>query len=137
MSRSILWFNSSSTAASPFPPNSFHDPPSSITPTFLSEVERSVDEELLMALCEEDSEEGREDPDPVKDDLYARWVELALHQTSSNPGYNRFLPRYWTPEEEVHVRTIRLGSQRRPWYRKMYRFRSGSVPLLWHVARFE
>lgn len=83
------------------------------------------------------TEEGREDPDPVKDDLYARWVELALHQTSSNPGYNRFLPRYWTPEEEVHVRTIRLGSQRRPWYRKMYRFRSGSVPLLWHVAGFE
>jgi hypothetical protein len=101
-------------------------------------VERSIDEELLvMELCEEDSEEGREDPDPVKDDLYARRLELALHQTTSNPGYNRFLPRYWTPEEEVHVRTIRLGSQRRPWYHKMYRLRSGSVPLLWDVAGFE
>lgn len=87
--------------------------------------ECAFDEELfLRALCEEDSEDDDTEADPVLDDLYFRRVQQTLHQTSTNPDYDRFLPRYWTPEEEVRVRTIHLGSQRRPWYRKMQVLRS-------------
>ncbi|KAF3832764.1 hypothetical protein F7725_026429 [Dissostichus mawsoni] len=80
----------------------------------------AIDEELfLSALCEEDSEDDYADADPVLDDLYFRRVQQTLHQTSNNPNYDRYLPKYWTPEEETSVQTIFLGSQRRPWYRKM------------------
>lgn len=85
----------------------------------------TFDEELfLQALCEGDSEDDYPEPDPVLDDLYFRRVQHTLHQTSSNPSYDRFLPQYWTPEEEVRVRTIYLGSQRRPWYHAMQGLRS-------------
>lgn len=91
----------------------------------MSSPECAIDEELfLRALCEEDSEDDYTDADPVLDDLYFRRVQQTLHQTSNNPDYDRFLPRYWTPEEETRVRTIYLGSQRRPWYRKMQGLRS-------------
>lgn len=87
--------------------------------------ECAFDEELfLQVLREEDSEEDYAEADPVLDDLYLRRVQQTLHQTCVNPNYDRFLPRYWTPEEEIRVRTIYLGSQRRPWYRKMQGLRS-------------
>ncbi|XP_030634819.1 LIM domain only protein 7b [Chanos chanos] len=85
----------------------------------------SVDEEFyLMALnaVSSDSDEDRGFADPIQDDLYTRRILQTLHQTSSNTEVNKFLPKYWTPEEEVFVRTIKLGSQRRPWYRKMQGF---------------
>ncbi|KAK1890691.1 LIM domain only protein 7 [Dissostichus eleginoides] len=85
----------------------------------------AIDEELfLSALCEEDSEDDYADADPVLDDLYFRRVQQTLHQTSNNPNYDRYLPKYWTPEEETRVQTIFLGSQRRPWYRKMLGLRA-------------
>ena len=65
--------------------------------------------------CEEDECEA----DPVEDDLYTRRLRQHLHQTSSRRDHDRFLPRFWTPEEEVRVRRILRGSQRRPWYRRM------------------
>lgn len=87
--------------------------------------ECATDEEFfLQALCEEDSEDDYADADPVVDDLYFRRVQLTLHQTSTNLHYDCFLPQYWTPEEEVRVRRIYLGSQRRPWYHKMLSLRS-------------
>ncbi|KAA8595806.1 hypothetical protein FQN60_011097 [Etheostoma spectabile] len=87
--------------------------------------ECAIDEELfLRALCEDDSDDDYTDADPVLDDLYFRRVQQTLHQTSKNPNYDRFLPRYWTPEEETRVRTIYLGSQRRPWYRIMQGLRA-------------
>lgn len=90
-----------------------------------SPPECAFDEELFRrALCEEDSEDDYTEADPVLDDLYFRRVQQTLRQTSTNPSYDRFLPRYWTPQEEVRVRTIYLGSQRRPWYRKMQHLRS-------------
>lgn len=85
-----------------------------------SPSECAIDEELfLRAQSEDDSEDDYTDADPVLDDLYFRRVQQTLHQTSNNPNYDRFLPRYWTPEEDTRVRTIYLGSRRRPWYRKM------------------
>ncbi|XP_056134806.1 LOW QUALITY PROTEIN: LIM domain only protein 7-like [Lampris incognitus] len=86
-----------------------------------------TDELLLRDLCEEDSEDDDKEADPVLDDLYARRVRQTLRQTSSNLHYDHFLPQYWTPEEEIRVRRIYLGSQRRPWYRKLQRLRSKSL----------
>lgn len=86
----------------------------------MSPDEHVTDEELFQQTSsEEDSEEDYPDPDPVLDDLYFRRVQQTHHQTSTNASVNRFLPQQWTPEEETRVRRIYLGSQRRPWYRKM------------------
>ncbi|MCJ8732581.1 hypothetical protein PDJAM_G00212950 [Pangasius djambal] len=76
---------------------------------------------------EEDDEIGY--ADPVHDDLYARKVGLTVAQPISTVHYDKFLPKFWTPEEDMHVQKIRLGSQRRPWYRKIQGFsqkKSGS-----------
>lgn len=102
------------------------DDPLSPQPRFTAPPpERVIDEELfLRALWEEDSEDDDTEADPVRDDLYFRRVQQTLHQTSTNPSYDRFLPQYWTPEEEVRVRRIYLGSQKRPWYHKMQNLRS-------------
>ncbi|XP_051760826.1 LIM domain only protein 7 isoform X3 [Ctenopharyngodon idella] len=75
---------------------------------------------------EEDDEFGY--ADPVQDDLYARKVGL-MPQTSATEPFDKFLPKFWTPEEDAHVKMIKLGSQRRPWYRKIQGFsrkKSGS-----------
>ncbi|XP_047670590.1 LIM domain only protein 7 isoform X1 [Tachysurus fulvidraco] len=80
----------------------------------------------------DDSEEDDDETgyaDPVHDDLYARKVGLTEAQSISTAHYDKFLPKFWTPEEDMHVQKIRLGSQRRPWYRKIQGFsqkKSGS-----------
>ncbi|KAJ8407345.1 hypothetical protein AAFF_G00279190 [Aldrovandia affinis] len=83
----------------------------------------------LYEASEDEEEEGEVGyADPVQDDLYSRKVGLSL-QPSKNVAYDKFLPKFWTPEEDAHVQKIKLGSQRRPWYRKMQGFsrkRSGS-----------
>lgn len=74
----------------------------------------------------DDSEEDDDEfgyADPVQDDLYARKVGLTPHP-SANVYSDKFLPKFWTPEEDAHLRKIKLGSQRRPWYRKIQGFRS-------------
>ncbi|XP_056107815.1 LIM domain only protein 7 isoform X11 [Rhinichthys klamathensis goyatoka] len=79
----------------------------------------------------DDSEEDDEEfgyADPVQDDLYARKVGL-MPQTSATVPFDKFLPKFWTPEEDAHVKKIKLGSQHRPWYRKIQGFshkKSGS-----------
>ncbi|XP_041856820.1 LIM domain only protein 7-like [Melanotaenia boesemani] len=75
---------------------------------------------------DEDDEVGY--ADPVQDDLYARKMGIKPQPVSS-VSYDKFLPKFWTPEEDVHVQMIKQGSQRRPWYKKMQGFsreRSGS-----------
>lgn len=69
---------------------------------------------------DEDDEVGY--ADPVQDDLYARKMGVKP-QPASNVTYDKFLPKFWTPEEDVHIQKIKLGSQRRPWYKKMQGFR--------------
>lgn len=96
----------------------------------------AFDEALfLQVLCDEDSEDDYTEADPVLDDLFFRRVKQTLHQTSTSPHHDRFLPRYWSPEEECRVRTIYLGSRRRPWYRKMQNLRSVGFFLLHYYAK--
>ncbi|TSK17999.1 LIM domain only protein 7 [Bagarius yarrelli] len=86
------------------------------------------EDEFFLRACQEDSSESDESfADPVQDDLYTRRVLQATHQTSINTNTDKFLPKFWTPEEDVHVRRIKLGSQRRPWYKKIQGLRSKSM----------
>uniref|UniRef100_A0A4W4EJ46 LIM domain 7a n=1 Tax=Electrophorus electricus TaxID=8005 RepID=A0A4W4EJ46_ELEEL len=76
-------------------------------------------------VCLYDSGEEEDDmgcADPVHDDLYTRKVGLVA-QPPAMMSYDKFLPKFWTPEEDVHVQKIKTGSQRRPWYRKIQGFR--------------
>ncbi|CAJ1079746.1 LIM domain only protein 7 isoform X17 [Xyrichtys novacula] len=75
---------------------------------------------------DEDNEVGY--ADPVQDDLYARKMGIKP-QNPASVSHDKFLPKFWTPEEDVHIQKIKLGSQRRPWYKKMQGFsykKSGS-----------
>lgn len=95
----------------------------------------TLEDELLLRTWNEDSsesDEGRGSADPVQDDLYTRRVLQVTHETSINTDSDKFLPKYWTPEEEAHVARIRLGSQRRPWYKKMQGFRLVGMPAWWN-----
>ncbi|XP_028846170.1 LIM domain only protein 7 isoform X4 [Denticeps clupeoides] len=81
---------------------------------------RPASAEVLFYDDSEDDDDEVGYADPVQDDLYTRKVGMALQPT--NMAYDKFLPKYWTPEEEAHVQKIKLGSQRRPWYRKIQGF---------------
>lgn len=76
---------------------------------------------------DEDDEVGY--ADPIQDDLYARKMGVKP-QPAGNASYDKFLPKFWTPEEDVHLQKIKLGSQRRPWYKKMQGFRCVLVDRL-------
>ncbi|KAM6934136.1 LIM domain only protein 7 [Xenentodon cancila] len=85
---------------------------------------RAVNTNSLFRDMYDDSEDEDDEvgyADPVQDDLYARKMGLKP-QPVSNVSYDKFLPKFWTPEEDVHVQKIKLGSQRRPWYKKMQGF---------------
>lgn len=69
---------------------------------------------------DEDDEVGY--ADPIQDDLYARKMGIKP-QLPNKASYDKFLPKFWTPEEDVHLQKIKLGSQKRPWYKKMQGFR--------------
>nr|XP_043905650.1 LIM domain only protein 7 isoform X11 [Solea senegalensis] len=56
--------------------------------------------------------------DPVQDDLYSRKMGVKP-EPAANISYDKFLPKFWTPEEDDHIQKIKMGSQRRPWYKKM------------------
>ncbi|XP_037395035.1 LIM domain only protein 7 [Pygocentrus nattereri] len=94
---------------------------------------RPVSADVYMHEDSEDEDDEDDEigyADPIQDDLYARKVGL-MAQPSATMPYDKFLPKYWTPEEDVHVQKIKLGSQRRPWYRKIQGFsrkKSGSSP---------
>ncbi|XP_078513562.1 LIM domain only protein 7 isoform X3 [Lissotriton helveticus] len=71
-----------------------------------------------------DEERVRTVPNIKKDDLYARKVNLPA--PSLNISFDSFLPKIWTPEEELHWKRINLGSSRRPWYKEFQGHSRGS-----------
>ncbi|XP_056245086.1 LIM domain only protein 7-like [Seriola aureovittata] len=85
---------------------------------------------LFREICDDSEDEDDEVgyADPVQDDLYTRKMGVKP-QPAGNVSYDKFLPKFWSPEEDVHIQKIKLGSQRRPWYKKMQGFsykKSGS-----------
>ncbi|XP_076602757.1 LIM domain only protein 7-like [Chaetodon auriga] len=92
---------------------------------------RGVSTNSLFREIYDDSEDEDDEvgyADPVQDDLYARKMGIKP-QPAGNESHDKFLPKFWTPEEDIHIQRIKLGSQRRPWYKKMQGFshkKSGS-----------
>ncbi|KAL3056160.1 hypothetical protein OYC64_018787 [Pagothenia borchgrevinki] len=75
-----------------------------------------------------DSDEEEGYADPVQDDLYSRKMGIKP-QPVAKVSYDKFLPKFWSPEEDLHIQKIKMGSQRRPWYKKIQGFshkKSGS-----------
>uniref|UniRef100_A0A8C3AEC9 LIM domain 7a n=1 Tax=Cyclopterus lumpus TaxID=8103 RepID=A0A8C3AEC9_CYCLU len=90
-----------------------------------------VDHSLFREIYD-DSEDEDDDvgyADPVQDDLYSRKLGVTP-QPVAKVSYDKFLPKFWTPEEDTHIQKIKLGSQKRPWYKKMQGFRCIQLPLL-------
>ncbi|XP_030422562.1 LIM domain only protein 7 isoform X4 [Gopherus evgoodei] len=63
-------------------------------------------------------------PNIEKDDLYVRKLNSAV----SNPvvSFDKFLPKFWTPEEELHWKNIKKGYSSKPWYKELQGFRMKS-----------
>ncbi|XP_075774985.1 LIM domain only protein 7 isoform X3 [Pelodiscus sinensis] len=59
-------------------------------------------------------------PNIEKDDLYVRKLNSAI----SNPAvcFDKFLPKFWTPEEELHWKKVKKGSSSKPWYKELQGF---------------
>ncbi|KAM8855023.1 LIM domain only protein 7-like [Spinachia spinachia] len=92
---------------------------------------RPVSTDSLFREIYDDSEDEDDEvgyADPVHDDLYSRKMG-AKPQPVAKVSYDKFLPKFWTPEEDVHIQKIKLGSQTKPWYKKIQGFsykKSGS-----------
>uniref|UniRef100_A0A4W5MC94 DUF4757 domain-containing protein n=1 Tax=Hucho hucho TaxID=62062 RepID=A0A4W5MC94_9TELE len=98
---------------------------------------RPIPTDSLLRQMYDDSEDEEDDvgyADPIQDDLYARKVG-ASPKSTVDVSYDRFLPKFWTPEEDTHVQKIKLGSQRRPWYKKIQGFRSPQHTALYQPPR--
>uniref|UniRef100_A0A672SAQ8 LIM domain 7a n=1 Tax=Sinocyclocheilus grahami TaxID=75366 RepID=A0A672SAQ8_SINGR len=88
-------------------------------------LQRTYRRPVSAGVCVYDDSEEEDDEfgyaDPVQDDLYARKIGLTPQPSVTVP-FDKFLPKFWTTEEDAHVKMIKLGSQRRPWYRKIQGF---------------
>nr|XP_023970652.1 LIM domain only protein 7 isoform X14 [Chrysemys picta bellii] len=64
-------------------------------------------------------------PNIEKDDLYVRKLNSAV----SNPmvSFDKFLPKFWTPEEELHWKNVKKGSSSKPWYKELQGFSQFSL----------
>ncbi|XP_025037727.2 LIM domain only protein 7 isoform X11 [Pelodiscus sinensis] len=64
-------------------------------------------------------------PNIEKDDLYVRKLNSAI----SNPAvcFDKFLPKFWTPEEELHWKKVKKGSSSKPWYKELQGFSQFSL----------
>lgn len=96
---------------------------------------RGVSTDSLFREVYDDSEDEDDEvgyADPVQDDLYARKMGIKPLPTSS-VSYDKFLPKFWTPEEDIHIQKIKLGSQRRPWYKKIQGFRCVRAYIYTHI----
>ncbi|XP_043927662.1 LIM domain only protein 7 isoform X3 [Protopterus annectens] len=80
--------------------------------------------DLIHHTEEEDDDDEQGNPDVVKDDLYAR--RLGFHVPGSVTSFDKFLPKYWSPEEEERWQKIKQGSSHRSWYNKIQGFRKTS-----------
>lgn len=84
------------------------------------DLRQPVSPDSLLRELYDDSQDSDDEvgyADPVQDDLYAR--KMGSKPQRPALSHDKFLPKFWTPEEDIHIQKIKLGSQRRPWYKKM------------------
>ncbi|XP_072784242.1 LIM domain only protein 7 isoform X24 [Taeniopygia guttata] len=76
----------------------------------------------LSGYCDEDEEEAGI-PNIEKDDLYFR--KLSSSAPNTVVAFDKFLPKFWTPEEEFLWKKIKKSSFK-PWYKEIQGFRKRS-----------
>ncbi|XP_054127322.1 LIM domain only protein 7 isoform X2 [Melozone crissalis] len=76
----------------------------------------------LSGYCDEDEEEVGI-PNIEKDDLYFR--KLSSSAPNTVVAFDKFLPKFWTPEEELLWKKIKKSSFK-PWYKEIQGFRKRS-----------
>ncbi|KAM6100421.1 LIM domain only protein 7 isoform 2-T2 [Theristicus caerulescens] len=77
----------------------------------------------LSGYFDEDEEEEIGIPNIEKDDLYFR--KLSSSAANAVVAFDKFLPKFWTPEEELLWKKIRKSSFK-PWYKEIQGFRKKS-----------
>ncbi|NXG81527.1 LMO7 protein, partial [Stercorarius parasiticus] len=78
----------------------------------------------LSGYFDEDEEEEIGIPNIEKDDLYFR--KLNSSATNTVVAFDKFLPKFWTPEEELLWKKIRKSSFK-PWYKEIQGFSQFSL----------
>ncbi|XP_054256303.1 LIM domain only protein 7 [Indicator indicator] len=73
----------------------------------------------LSGYFDEDEEEEIGIPNIEKDDLYFR--KLSASAASTVVAFDKFLPKFWTPEEELLWKKIKKSSFK-PWYKEIQGF---------------
>ncbi|XP_025976624.2 LIM domain only protein 7 isoform X10 [Dromaius novaehollandiae] len=73
----------------------------------------------LSGCFDEDEEEAVGIPNIEKDDLYLR--KLSSSAPNTVVSFDKFLPKFWTPEEELLWKKIRKSSFK-PWYKEIQGF---------------
>lgn len=74
----------------------------------------------LYEYFDEDEEEEVGIPNIEKDDLYFR--KLSASAGNTVVAFDKFLPKFWTPEEELLWKKVKKSSFK-PWYREIQGFR--------------
>ncbi|NXV23894.1 LMO7 protein, partial [Cepphus grylle] len=78
----------------------------------------------LSGYFDEDEEEEIGIPNIEKDDLYFR--KLSSSASNTVVAFDKFLPKFWTPEEELLWKKIRKSSFK-PWYKEIQGFSQFSL----------
>ncbi|NXG41245.1 LMO7 protein, partial [Psilopogon haemacephalus] len=78
----------------------------------------------LSGYFDEDEEEEVGIPNIEKDDLYFR--KLSASAANTVVAFDKFLPKFWTPEEELLWKKIKKSSFK-PWYREIQGFSQFSL----------
>ncbi|NXX53877.1 LMO7 protein, partial [Scopus umbretta] len=78
----------------------------------------------LSGYFDEDEEEEIGVPNIEKDDLYFR--KLSSSAANTVVAFDKFLPKFWTPEEELLWKKIRKSSFK-PWYKEIQGFSQFSL----------
>ncbi|KAM6291744.1 LIM domain only protein 7 isoform 2-T2 [Porphyrio hochstetteri] len=78
----------------------------------------------LSGYFDEDEEEEVGIPNIEKDDLYFR--KLSSSAANAGVAFDKFLPKFWTPEEELLWKKLRKSSFK-PWYKEIQGFSQFSL----------
>ncbi|NXI73329.1 LMO7 protein, partial [Anseranas semipalmata] len=92
-----------------------------------TKVENKPRVNISSELCgyfDEDEEEEIGIPNIEKDDLYFR--KLSSSASNTVVAFDKFLPKFWTPEEELLWKKIRKSSFK-PWYKEIQGFSQFSL----------
>lgn len=83
---------------------------------------------------EEEEEKTIGTPDIEMDDLYVRKLNAAVSDIKDSS--HKFLPKSWTPGEELHWKKADRISFSKKWYMDIQGFRFVALPTLWNSQSY-